>query len=120
MENPYAPTMVDEPKHVVFGDHARRVRGTFLYREIEISRPAEITLIYSGWWWVQRIQLNGHRVWSRISWKSIHDELDFKIPASIIPTEPKARIEIGFSRSLSIRRFRFWIEDELVYDEVNV
>ena len=40
-------------------------------------------------------------------------------PASMDAGQPEARIEIEFSRGNMIRRFRFWIGDELVYDEVN-
>ena len=68
---------------------------------------------------MQRVSLDGQTVWSQISWKTIEPRASFQLPANIVADEPKMQIEIDFTRLLWIRRFRVWIADELVYDEVN-
>ena len=119
MVNPYAVTSHVDTAERAYGDHARLVQSSFLFRVIEFDRPFEGRLRYSCWWWRQRIEINGHRVWFRISWLKIHSRAAFRIPASIDASGPEAGIEIDLTRSNGIRRFRFWIEGETVYDEFN-
>ena len=102
----------------VFGDHAQRVAGGFLYRVIEFSQPVEFELVYSAWWFRQTIDIGSLRVWRRVSWLWIHDRAKFTLPPSIDPSERSGEMKIDFSRGLRIRRFRIWIDDELIYDEV--
>ncbi len=82
-----------------------------------------LELLYSGWWFVQRIRVNEKLVWWAISWKSIQSSVtidltkhaftatDFAFPKSM-------NIEIDFTRALRIRRFRVWVDQELRYEEI--
>jgi hypothetical protein len=45
--------------------------------------------------------------------------VEFRVPAEVDPNEPDGRIEIEFTRGLMVRRFRLWIGESLVYDEIN-
>ena len=117
MTNPY-----ESPRNGLaqraFG-YARLIRSAFLFRVIEFDPPFIGQLQYSSWWWRQRIDINGHNVWFRISWLRIHRQANFVIPASLDPRQPNASIDIDFARGSVIRRFRFWIDGELVYEELN-
>ncbi|MCC9601389.1 hypothetical protein LOC67_12610 [Stieleria sp. JC731] len=75
-------------------------------------------LRYSGWWFRQTIAISGFVVWSKISWLDIDRQVEFQLPAEVDPQRRPGRIEIDFSRGLRIRRFRVWIDEHLVYDEV--
>jgi hypothetical protein len=119
MSNPYAVPATLAHDRGVYADHARLVRGGFLYRVIELEAPFVGTLVYDGWWFRQRITINGIRAWFRISWLTIFRNAEFQVPAVVDGTEPTAHVEIMFTRGLSIRRFRIWVADELVYDEIN-
>ena len=101
-----------------FGDHSTRKEGTFLFRVVDVRHPIETEFTYSGWWFRQTIDIGGIRVWNEISWLSIKKNAEFQLPESIDPQRRFGRIEIDFSRGLRIRRFRIWIAEELVYDEV--
>jgi hypothetical protein len=57
--------------------------------------------------------------WRRISWRTIFSELEFAMPLQLDADRSPVRVEIGFTRALTIRRFRIWVEDTLVYDEIN-
>ena len=116
--NPYSVGSAAPLQKGFFGDYAVRREGTFLYRVIGIEHPVQTELAYSGWWFRQTIDLSGIRVWSRISWLSIHHQAEFELPASVDPQQRHGRIEIDFARGLRIRRFRVWIDEQLVYDEV--
>jgi hypothetical protein len=116
--NPYAVTSIPDERGV-YSDHARLLRRGFLYRQIELQHPVATTFVYDGWWFRQRISFDGITAWLRISWLTILRRAEFQIPAEIDPHQSRGRVEIGFSRGLSIRRFRVWIDDALVYDEVN-
>lgn len=116
--NPFSvPSQIPEERGV-FGN-ARRVRGGFLYRVIEFETPFACQLVYDGWWFRQKVNLNGRRAWSQISWLNIEREAQFSVPADISAANPNARIEIEFGRTLFIRRFRLWIDEMLIYDEIN-
>lgn len=118
MTNPFAVASASLPQHAIYGD-ARRVRGGFLYREIEFQAPYATRMVYSGWWFRQQITFDGLPVWFRISWLKILPRAEFTLPPSIAGEGCDGRIEIQFSRGLSIRRFRVWFNDEIAYDEVN-
>ena len=119
MSNPFAVTTRQIDERGVFGDHARRIRGGFLYRVIDSDRPYRCRLVYNGRWFVQRIRIDGILVWWQISWLRIRPRAEFVIPAEIDPAMPPGSLEIGFARGLTIRRFRVWIGGQIVYDEVN-
>tara|TARA_R110002049_G_scaffold2750_2_gene21786 strand:- start:670943 stop:671302 length:360 start_codon:yes stop_codon:yes gene_type:complete len=119
MSNPFAVTTSQIDERGVFGDHARRIRGGFLYRVIELDRPYRCRLTYNGRWFVQRIKFDSYSAWRQISWLTIRPRAEFRVPAAIDASQPVARIEIGFTRGLMMRRFRVWIDGAIVYDEVN-
>ena len=116
--NPFSvPTIIPDQRGV-FGS-ARRIRSGFLYRVIEIDAPLRCRVVYDGWWFRQKIEINGHTAWFQISWLTIRRRVDFRIPPQVEPSEPRATMEISFGPSLMIRRFRLWIADQIVYDEIN-
>lgn len=90
-----------------------------MYRVVDIEQPLEFRLVYDGWWFRQKISINGYPAWSQISWLTIRRNVQFTIPSAIDPSEPPARIEINFGTGLMIRRFRIWIGDQIAYDEIN-
>ena len=81
--------------------------------------PVAARMGYSGWWFRQKIELQGEVVWFRISWLTILRRAEFRLPSSIDRNQSPVEIEITFGRMLQIRRFRLWISHELAYDEVN-
>ncbi|MEO1618820.1 MAG: hypothetical protein AAFV88_23420 [Planctomycetota bacterium] len=85
--NPYAPTATTPEAEGYFGDFASRAAGTFLYRVIEVEHPFEMTLIYNGWWFRQRVQVNGEIVWSKISWLTIEPAIEFTLPDTVAGEE---------------------------------
>ncbi|MEL6107133.1 MAG: hypothetical protein AAFU85_13910 [Planctomycetota bacterium] len=117
--NPFAVIPTTPIEGGVHGDHCRRVAGSFLYRVIEVAHPLEFEFVYSAWWFRQTIDIGSRRVWHRISWLWIHNKAKFSLPAQIDPRERSGEMKIDFSRGLRIRRFRIWIEEELIYDEVS-
>lgn len=117
MVNPFeAPPSVNE-EAVVFGEAVRK-RGGLLHREIEFRQPVAAKLVYDGKWFRQKIEIDGHVVWYRISWLTIHRTAKFKLPGAA-SADPDARMEVDFTKGLGIRRFRVWMNDELAYDEIN-
>ncbi|NND96033.1 MAG: hypothetical protein HKN47_01745 [Pirellulaceae bacterium] len=119
MPNPYATSSNIDNSRGIFADFARLRRSSFLYREIEFDEPFSGRMVYSGWWFWQRVNVGGQRVWSRVSWITIDRELEFLLPAAVDPGCSPCRIEIEFSRGLQIRRFRIWIAGQIVFDEIN-
>lgn len=116
--NPYSVQSRAPLQEGFFGDFATRKEGAFLYRVIEVEHPVKAELVYSGWWFRQTIDVAGIRVWGKISWLSIHPKAEFELPVEVDPERRRGRIEIDFRRGLRIRRFRVWIAEQLVYDEV--
>ena len=90
-----------------------------MYRVIEFDAPIACQMVYDGWWFRQKIEINGHVAWVRISWLTIHRKVEFRVPKSVDASEPEGRIEIEFGRGLGIRRFRVWLAGELAYDEIS-
>ncbi|WP_345685673.1 hypothetical protein [Novipirellula caenicola] len=139
MTNPFEPPAELPTERGVFGDHATLITRRFLYRVIHYQRPFTGTLVYSGWWFRQKVEINGVVVWWKVSWLNISPSVSFTVPAEAwhnsqtttqstqpatheneaLPSEPIAgRIEIQFTRGLRIRRFRVWFDQQLVYDEL--
>jgi hypothetical protein len=116
--NPFAVTNLPPSERGVFGD-ARRIRSSFLYRVIELGSPSYCRIVYDGWWFRQKVEIDGVLAWWRISWLTIQRRVEFRVPAEVNAKQPHGRIEIEFGRGLMIRRFRCWIDDSLVYDEIN-
>lgn len=115
--NPYAFIPKTESKSNYFGDFATRLGAGFLFRQIELTAPAPMTLTYNGWWFRQRILVDQEVVFQCISWTKIRKRLEFEFtaPAGLLH---QGSIEIDFSKGLRIQRFRIWIDDFIVYDEV--
>lgn len=84
-----------------------------------MDAPFPCRLVYDGWWFRQKIEVNGELAWFQISWLTIQRQVKFKIPARVDSRQPDAAIEIDFGRGLMIRRFRIWISGQIVYDEIN-
>ncbi|WP_233148500.1 hypothetical protein [Rhodopirellula sp. MGV] len=116
--NPYSVSSEAPLQTGIFTERASLIDRTFLYRVIEIRSPLEFELCYSGWWFRQSIQIAGVTAWSKISWLDIDRNVEFRLPESIDPEQRRGQIEIDFARGLRIRRFRVWVADQLVYDEV--
>lgn len=116
--NPFSVPTYLENERGVFGD-ARLMKKGFLYRVIEFQNPFQCQLIYNGWWFRQTINLNGHLVWSQISWLTIQRNADFTVPEQATTGSIPGKIEIEFGRTLMIHRFRLWIDSRLVYDEIS-
>lgn len=116
--NPFEVTTMTPSERGFYGS-AQRVRSSFLYRVIQIGPPFGIELVYDGWWFRQRVLVDGVQVSWRISWLTIQRQVEFPIPSATDPNQATGRIEIDFTRGLMIRRFRVWIGETLAYDEIN-
>lgn len=123
--NPFASSASIPSQRGVFGT-ARLVQPGFLFRVIDFEWPGtgiQSRLVYDAWWFRQKIAIDGHLAWFRISWLKIQRQVEFRIPTAL---ESEAgdgvgdgEIEIDFGRGLMIRRFRLWLGGILVYDEIN-
>ncbi len=126
-ENPYSPGSLVENEPAVFGD-AHLVQSGFLYRVIDFPAPFKCRMVYSGWWFVQRVSVDGHLAWSKVSWINLATKIEFALPprkdtlerlaADRDPLGHQVRIEITFRPGLVIRRFRVWIDDALSFDQL--
>ena len=74
---------------------------------------------YSGWWFVQRIDVNGVRAWTKISWLDLSRQIQFDLPAEIDRARRTVNVEINFRPGLLIRRFRVWIDGQMEFDQVS-
>ncbi len=119
MTNPFQPTSDLTEDRGVYADFAVRRRSAFLYRVIDFERPFKGQLVYTGWWFRQAVYIDGHPAWFRISWTKIHTSIAFQLPESINPQQNLGQLEIDFTRALTIRRFRIWIDSKIVYDEIH-
>lgn len=118
MTNPFAPAAILPDERGVFADGAVRRSGFFVHRCIRFSSPFVGDLVYDGWWFRQKVTVNGITLWWRISWVSFHKRIEFRLPAEIDPAEPPVRIVINFGRALSIRRFQVSVAGRIAYDEI--
>lgn len=116
--NPFRPSAEIDTEKGVTGT-ARLLRSGFLFRLIELNVPMPIRLRYSGWWFVQRIDVNGVRVWTKISWLNLSRQIQFVLPAEIDPARRPVNIEIDFRPGLLIRRFRVWVDGQMEFDQVS-
>ncbi len=124
--NPFSVSTDSPLQRGAYADHAVLLRRSFLFRVIDIQEPFTGRLTYSGWRFRQIVEIDGRSCWFRISWLKIHSKFDFTLPTSIA-VEPSwgdienrtVSVEIGFSRGLTIRRFRIWLGGRILYDEIN-
>ena len=97
----------------------------------------QIDVTYTGWWFLQRVYIQGVRAWWAISWLNLRRSIQFELPGCVVGqiamsrrdianpedrAEKQAqimRIEIDFGQALRIRRFRLWVNDRIRYDEIN-
>lgn len=123
--NPFSVSSHSPLYRGAFAEHAVLLRRSFLYRTIDIHEPFVGQLTYNGWWFRQTVEINGQSQWFRISWLKIHSQLEFTLP-EWIEVDPawgdaenrRISVEIGFSRGLTIRRFRIWLAGRILYDEI--
>ncbi len=118
MTNPFAPTTILPNERGVFADGAVRKRAFFVYRAIDFSSPFVGELIYDGWWFRQKVSINGITLWWRVSWVSFHKQIEFHLPPQIDGSESAVRIDIHFGRGLGIRRFQVTVAGMIAYDEI--
>lgn len=146
--NPFAPAQTVDEDRGIFGD-ARLIKSSFLYRVIEIDRASlasdgvlkageetadhttavpeissgdGVRIVYTGWWFLQRVYVQGTLCWSAVSWLSLRRAIDLTVPSRIFDNRSEnadLRIEITFGTALQIQRFRLWIASRLHYDEIN-
>lgn len=130
--NPFAPAKSVQEEIGVFGD-AVLLKKAFLYRVIRFGEHSRMTaensdsildLTYSGWWFVQRVHVNGLLVWWAISWRSIWPLIEIDLTKRLpelreIGLPKKIKIELDFTTGLRIRRFRVWLDQEIRYDEIS-
>lgn len=124
--NPFSVSATGPLERGVFADHATLRQRGFLFRVVEFDAPFIGRLTYSGWWFRQTIEIDGVSCWFQISWLKIHSEFQFTLPEAIAldprwgdPSDRNVRVEISFSPTLGIRRFRIWLSGRILYDEIN-
>lgn len=115
MSNPYATTSQVESTADSFG-WARRRRGGFLFRWIDVEQPIELSIVYSGWWFVQRLRINDKLIWWKISWLRIERKITVDLPTEIDAENRVVEIDITFGPALWIKRFQVWLDGETLYD----
>lgn len=116
--NPYAVDSDQKLSKGVFGN-ARRRRGGFLFRLIDVDAPVQLTVRYSGWWFVQRVRVNQKLCWWKISWLRIERHIEFGLPPDIDAQRRRLELDITLSPSLWIGRFQIRLGDQTVYDEIS-
>lgn len=125
--NPFAVSSQNALEKGVFSEFATLRRRTFLYREIDFRSPFEGMFVYNGWWFRQIITINGHPCWFQISWLTIAAKFEFDLPTEVAlednwtflhGDQRNLRGEIQFTRGLMIRRFRLWLCETVIYDEI--
>ena len=119
MRNPYRASSNVLPEPGIYLNSAVLCGSSFLFRSIQIERPFSHRLVYSGWWLLQKITIDGQCVWSTVSWPALKRTISFTIPGPGLDFYADGFIEIDFAPGLRIRRFRVWIDGEIVFDEVH-
>ena len=113
--NPYAATSrVDLTPESYAGAHRRR--SSFLYRWIEVDDPIPLSILFSGWWFIQRLRVNGRLLWWKISWLRIERRITAHLPADIDPQTRPLQIEITFAPALQITRYQIHLANQTLYD----
>ncbi len=115
--NPYRSPSPVQHQGVVYGDYAKRRRGGFLFREIELTGRFDGVLRYTGWWFVQRVFLNDRRLWWKISWLTLQRRVDFRLPDAT-GQAVDATLQMDFDARLRFRRFQLIADDVSIYDEI--
>ncbi|QDT09597.1 hypothetical protein [Planctomycetes bacterium K23_9] len=144
MPNPYSAATNIPSEQGIFAESADLLRSAFLYRMIRVHDPNQgsspaagetesefgnasrngTLITYSGWWFWQRVVVDNRRVWSKVSWVALNREITFRIPSTESSAQRSAadersgRIEIDFGPGLRIRRFRVWVDAEIIFDEI--
>jgi hypothetical protein len=121
-QNPYAP-----PQSHGHSPDADRdsflpaLSKGLLHRRVRLVGPLPSELDYDGKWFRQRVLIDGVSCWYVISWARIHREIRFRLPSQLDPDRRRIRIEMRFHplSVLTITRFSVWLENELVYDEID-
>jgi len=116
--NPFDPSRLLLDEKGVFADGAKLRKRRFLFRAIDFETPFQGRLVYDSWWFLQRVTIDGIRVWSRISWLRIEREMEFALPKEVDAQCTRCRIEINFGIALSIRRFQVTVAGITAYDEI--
>ncbi|MGV3483968.1 MAG: hypothetical protein ACO1RT_06085 [Planctomycetaceae bacterium] len=117
--NPFDASRILVDEKGVFADDAKLVRGSFLFRVIDFEQPFKGRLVYDGWWFWQRVTIDGLRVWSQISWLRIERAIHFRLPAELDSQSRECRIDIQFGPGLRIRRFQVTVAGITAYDEIS-
>lgn len=118
MINPFDASKILVDEKGVFADGATLKRRSLLFRVIDFEIPFHGRLVYDGWWFWQRVTLDGVRVWSKISWLRIEPRFEFRLPVELDPQQSVCRIDIIFGFGLSIRRFQVTVGGIIAYDEI--
>ena len=132
MPNPYSAATNLTQQTGIFTDSAQLVRSAFLYRMIRLddlpihavnhvagNHAAGCLIIYSGWWFWQRVKVDSRIVWSQVSWISLSRTIQFTIPPTREGDSPRqGGIEIDFAPGLRIKRFRLSVDGQVVFDEI--
>ncbi|MFG0262585.1 MAG: hypothetical protein ACF788_09370 [Novipirellula sp. JB048] len=84
MTNPFQPPIELPSERGVFGDHATLITRRFLYRKIRHDRPFPATLVYSGWWFRQKVEINDSVMWWKVSWIHLSSDIAFTVPREIL------------------------------------
>jgi len=116
--NPFEASKILADEKGVFADGAKLWRRTLLFRVIDFKIPFHGRLVYDGWWFWQRVTIDGIRVWSKISWLRIEPKVEFRLPEEFDPQKSVCRIDINFGLGLSIRRFQVTVGGVIAYDEI--
>jgi len=116
--NPFDASRILEDEQGVFADGAKLVQRALLFRVIDFELPFQGRFVYDGWWFWQRVSIEGIRVWSKISWLRIERKVQFQLPKEVDALSPPCQIDIHFGPGLSIRRFQVTIAGVVAYDEI--
>lgn len=121
--NPFEPSAQIDVERGVSGT-ARLLQSGFLFRIVEFriiegNDPVVVRLRYSGWWFVQRVDVNGVRAWTKISWLNLSRQIEFVLPAQVAPSRNLVQIEINFRPGLLIQRFRVWVDGQMQFDQIS-
>jgi hypothetical protein len=108
--NPYAPTK--SPGHgAVFLGRGQPTWIGWLSRKLEFD---DHCLSWTAWKLFQRIEVDQRTVWFRVSWVRIHSTMKFYLPDG-----RPGLVEIQFGWAAQVKRFQFWVDHELVFEERN-
>ncbi|MEM9827817.1 MAG: hypothetical protein AAF958_14595 [Planctomycetota bacterium] len=116
--NPYAPASEIGPESGSSFADSKRLRGGFLFRELQLDGCFPCQFRYTGWWFVQRVYINEKCLWWEISWLTLRRHISINLPADIDPQRRSLDVEIQFGRGLLMSRFQVWIGGQTVYDEL--